>query len=420
MINGLDSFLQNPDVSIYQIQEYLLAHKEEVFQLNSVCGQFKNIYKISDKYAVACINKLQGADIFKKEIALLAHLSAIGLPVIQYHGELFEIEEGHFAHIIDWINEATLLDSKDGDSTNSKLLALFLGVTIPSGEGWVLQKYKIESDIRAVLDNDAFTLEDLKEKAKKLHSALVEIQSKLTKNNFAICDLQLLVTPTCEVWLIDPQDIAKEDNLIPNKPTYTSFIDSAEQDNLDYKRQLSDGKLLLGKSIAWCKEVMLMQTQEQLLEFILKRPQVMPSAPGGSLFKQMMLTRPAIELSQVMQGQSASRSKTQSKPRSSLRRHMPVVFTQIQEPSTEDQLLEKLESMSDLSPAFEKENLPENHNAYIQDSLAAKGSSFQSILPQLDLHHAKMLRQQLHPDHNLSPKEPASMQMSPTGNLKNA
>ncbi len=293
------------------VQTFLETHLDKFVNLPGVCGSFKTVKQISDTLAVACIKQNNATQMFADERKLLDLLREVGLPTIKYYGDIFTLNQEK-AVLLDWISHATLLDSKDSDTSSSKLFALTLGINIPTGEGWVFYKDGIEKEIQLKLEtgDDAFAL--FKQVVQKLSSAFNAIKLCLDENQLLINDLQMMVTKEGKVWIIDPQDVVKSRLIDVNRYSYTSLLDLSEQDNPDFIKKLYDSKNLLSNCVNWCEKVALMRTPQELIDFITKGIEPLSSPRAGNLLahvKQKLSPRGVNEKEISPRGQARSRRK---------------------------------------------------------------------------------------------------------------
>ncbi|MGE3318896.1 MAG: hypothetical protein AB7I18_06330 [Candidatus Berkiella sp.] len=292
MLIGINALLSNPPSpeTVSVLQQMLITHQQELAELHCVEGSLKKVYQLpAGNLALACFREKEstsalsrGKALLEKEKKLVAMLGDLGLPTVKIYGEPFEIK-GQFALLMDWVNDATLIDVKDQEAACQKLVATLLNVTIPSGEGWVLQKSSIEKKISDKFKEKDFSHEAVKAQAKKFQQQFAEITTILAQKGFMIADLQLLINAE-GVKIIDPIDIVMTIThpSAANSVEYQSLLDESRQTNTDFIKLLYDGKRMLQQCLTFCETLSGLSTkaelEQQMLAFLKPKEAQSPRA----------------------------------------------------------------------------------------------------------------------------------------------
>ncbi len=257
---------QNP-LPVDEIKLMLQTHQQQLFNLKSVSGSFKTIYPLNQEYAVA---STKASTMLGKEKKLLQKLEDVGLPAIKIYSDVFELPQDYQAVLLQWISDATLIDVKDFESAQRKLMIAALGIDLPvSGEAWVLYKDMIEQRVNKMFANNAELFIHVQQFAKTLHQALLDIINKLESNALRIADLQLLVTKEGAVSIIDPIDVVKIKSSIVNSNVYLSLLDESVQNGPDFVQQLIMGQDMLNNCLQWCSEIARLSSNVDMLLYFL-------------------------------------------------------------------------------------------------------------------------------------------------------
>lgn len=288
----------NLEEKIKLIQQDIISGKLDLADMKWVAGSFKQVCQLEDDVVLglACIREkvISAERALIKEAFLLDFMRSINLPAVQFYSAPFRTATGQYAVILDWISDAVLVDVKDFESAQNKLFSIAFGVTIPNGEGWVLQRSKIETEVREKLMNDGIALSQAKLFAESLHEKLINILSCSEKEKIMISDLQLMITQQGEVSIIDPVDVVRVENIdsgSSNNWQYRSIYDDVLLDNVDFIKQLHDAKNMLKKCIAWCVSIMAVNSASELLEIALNMQsseRVVSHTKPTSLLKGLM------------------------------------------------------------------------------------------------------------------------------------
>lgn len=300
MLSGIDAALSVAKSDNYTaLQQLLKDHVSEWVTYPCVDGSFKKVYSLpGGNLALACFREkdnqtalTNGKELLTKEKQLLDFLQSIGLQTVNIHGEPFEINN-QYAILMSWISDAHFIDVKDQEASIRKLISFLIGVAIPSGEGWVLRKNSIEAEISDKLAMQDFPLDQVKERAEKLHTDFRRIQEILAEHHYLIADLQLLIN-NHGVFIIDPIDVVSMKAHNSNLFEYRSVLDQSVQSNGEFVKLLYDGKRMLEQSIAFCHDVMSVVSQDELAQKILTILQakelMSPRAPQSSLQKMLLI-----------------------------------------------------------------------------------------------------------------------------------
>jgi hypothetical protein len=274
------------------IQQMVLANLDSYMGIKAIAGSFKKVFPVDASYAVACVHNRTPQVLLQQEGHLLTILRTIEIPANQFYGKVFPMSDTHHGVVMDWLPNTILIDSKDMDSRFSQIIAHFLGIDVPKGEGWVLQKGVIEAQMRHNLKENPNSFTELKKSAFRFSEALKDILAKLDKHQYMIADLQLLVNNHGAVWFIDPFDVVKVKDKGPNKKKYTSLKDKTVQTDTDFIRQLHDGQQLLRKCIEWCDLIKMAASEKALLEMVFKSPEMVISPRSGLLRQVLAKTSP--------------------------------------------------------------------------------------------------------------------------------
>lgn len=253
------------------LEALLTLDQAELSQYHCVDGSLKRVYQLPvGNLALACFRQKgdqtsieSGKALLVKEKKLLLLLKESGLPTANVYGEPFELN-GQYAFVMDWISEANLIDVKDQEAASRKLVASFLNITIPSGEGWVLQKNSIEKKIIEQIRADDFSVANVRIQALKLQQQFVQIITILNEKGYLIADLQLLVNRQ-GVRIIDPIDVVKmvASPNISNMMEYRSVFDESKQSHPDFVKLLYDGKRLLQQCLTCCEMMASLTSKEE-------------------------------------------------------------------------------------------------------------------------------------------------------------
>ncbi|MBS0289126.1 MAG: hypothetical protein JSS07_03685 [Proteobacteria bacterium] len=258
--------------NITTLQEQIQNGEININHLKPICGSFKMVAHLTENMALAWNRESSGnaLDMFQKENKLLSFLNNINLPAMQVYSNPFKIPNEKYGALVEWIPNSTLFDVKDSPNVHNKLTALVTGVVIPTHEGWVLQKEKIEATIKQKILADKELFANAKIFAKKLLNEFSNIQNILIAKRCLIADLQILVTPSGIVKIIDPIDVVTvKDTDIPNQFEYLSILDNSNQQNRDFIKLLHDGKTMINQVVTWCTTVSNMASQADWIKFLL-------------------------------------------------------------------------------------------------------------------------------------------------------
>src|SRR5689334_12685747 len=194
MLNGIFQLLSQQPLPVDEIKNALQTYDLSLDNLQSVSGSFKTVYALSHDIALASVKAIN-KEMLSKEKVLLAKLAEIGLPAITYYSDVFECQGNRQAVLLQWIPDAILIDVKDFEAAQRKLMLAALGIDLPvSGEAWVLHKNETEKSIRQLFSNNPKLFMQVVKFAQLLHPSLLHIINILENNALAIADLQLLVT----------------------------------------------------------------------------------------------------------------------------------------------------------------------------------------------------------------------------------
>lgn len=302
MLSGFDAALAAAKSDNYTtVQQLLKEHASELATYPCVDGSFKKVYSLpGGSLALACFREKDnqsalnnGKELLTKEKQLLDFLKSMGLQTVNIHGEPFEINN-QYAILMSWISDAHFIDVKDQEASIRKLISVLIGVSIPSGEGWVLRKNMIEAEISEKLADSNFSLDRVKARTETLHTDLMRIQEKLLENRCLIADLQLLIN-NHGVFIIDPIDVVTM-TPIPNSTNmfeYRSILDQSVQNNSDFVKLLYDGRRMMEQCIAFCREIMTMSSKEdfekKIFMVLQAKELISPRSAQSSLQKMLLI-----------------------------------------------------------------------------------------------------------------------------------
>lgn len=373
---------ENLAEKIELIQQKVISGVLDFADMQWVAGSFKQVCQLEEEMAfgIACIREKTklAKQALIKESSLLNFMRSVELPAIQFHSKPFKITTGQYAVILDWISDAVLIDVKDFESAQNKLFSIAFGVTIPNGEGWVLKKNKIEAEVKAKLMNDESAFRQAKLFSERLHSKLLNILNCYEIEKIMISDLQLMITQEGDVSIIDPVDVVRVEKIESgslNNCQYRSIYDGVILDNIDFIKQLHDGKNMLKRCIAWCASIMAANSASELLEIVLNMQafeRVVSHSKPTSLLKGLMGRNILEKKNKEMRSQSSLHQSYSSAP-------MAVIPSRLSEgskPFAELNISQMSESIIvDLSP-------PSNHIVpLIFSSLSVDNGSDQENQP---------------------------------------
>lgn len=329
--SDLVKFSASSSPEISQLQTYLQENSAVLGSYPSVDGSLKRVYALpGGRLALACFREtgtekllLNGKALLKREKALLAYLQDLGLPTVSIHGEPFAIND-QYALLMAWIDDANFIDVKDQESAARKLIAAILGMHIPAGEGWVLQKNALESKISETIVGADFSLEKFTQRAAKILVEFNHIMKTLEQTDHLINDLQLLVNQQ-GVYIIDPMDVVKKNPRAnnPNMCDYHSVLDDSKQEHPDFIKVLYDGKRMLQQCVNYCESLANVESKEACAKLVLNllTPREMISPRGSSLHQSLlqkqMGARPMVLSSFAVSSRKSSSSSSQTKKRPS-------------------------------------------------------------------------------------------------------
>lgn len=262
--------LQQKPLPVDEIKSILRVHHQQLFSLASISGSFKTIYALNREFAVATTKGSTSRQMLSKEKKLLEILEEANLPVVKLYSDVFELQQDYEAVLLQWIPDAILIDVKDFESAQRKLMIAALGIDLPvSGEAWVLYKNIIELRIKQMFANSSELYVQVQEFAKNLHRVLLDIINNLESNALRIADLQLLVTKEGEVSIIDPIDVVKIKSSMVNSNVYLSLLDESIQDDPGFVQQLMMGQDMLNNCLRWCSEIMKLSSNIDMLQYFI-------------------------------------------------------------------------------------------------------------------------------------------------------
>jgi len=230
-------------------------------------GNFKRVYRLTDKVAIASsIHKTDSAQKpFEEECVRLKTLAAMGLPALPVYSDVFDID-GRPAFLVEAIPDHTFIDGKDPKTNISTVLpSMLLNVKIPATEAWFRYKDKIISEVKQKL-SDPKALSDAQKKAGILLQQLDGIVKTLEANDAIIVDLQLVVDPSGKITIIDPLDIVRQGKQLGE---FTTLDGKPIEKNDSFTQSLNNTYGMLKDMRAFCRNIMASQEPQKQLSSLL-------------------------------------------------------------------------------------------------------------------------------------------------------
>ncbi len=205
-------------------------------------GQFKQIMPLSDPSKAVAVVRASGGEQAKHDLEheakLLNILRENGFPALQTFDGVFEVAKGKYGLVMEYVQNANLIDSKAPDMMKVLLPALMMGVAIDTGkEAWAMQVPTITQKVMSSLKQK--NPEQLKAFAENLGNQIKQLMQTMKEKSLVIADLQMLIDAKGKITIIDPLDVLRVverkppekgldfvDVVNPNKPNTKQFINS--------------------------------------------------------------------------------------------------------------------------------------------------------------------------------------------------
>lgn len=205
-------------------------------------GQFKQIMPLSDPSKAVAVVRASGGEQAKHDLEheakLLNILRENGFPALQTFDGVFEVAKGKYGLVMEYVQNANLIDSKAPDMMKVLLPALMMGVAIDTGkEAWAMQVPTITQKVMSSLKQK--NPEELKAFAENLGNQIKQLMQTMKEKSLVVADLQMLIDASGKITIIDPLDVLRVvekkppekgfdfvDVVNPNKPNTKQFINS--------------------------------------------------------------------------------------------------------------------------------------------------------------------------------------------------
>jgi hypothetical protein len=187
----------------------------------------------------------QGKEQLKQEFENLKLLRANGFPALKTYGNIFKNNQGEDAMIIDWIDNATMIEAKSSENLKYVLSSFLIG--LPAESGKESQVASIRSNLNSLLNRFERTNLDfdaIKKRATKLQYQVDALIRQIESKKMVIADLQLLIAPTGELTIIDPLDV-----LLLRPKQHASLQSPLLRDRYDFHESGPEGKLITGNTV---------------------------------------------------------------------------------------------------------------------------------------------------------------------------
>lgn len=257
------------DEDIKKIQEIVKQHYHDILSGNMVLGRFKKIIPILQRYAIA-VAEPQGLAASNKatlenEQQRLKELRKHGFPVIETYGNVFEVQPGQYAMIMDWIPNACLIDVKKPLEVAYALPGLLLGYKVDMSK----EATKNTSFYKAsfYLDLQKARFEKLSERAQLLKEQFAVLLNRFMETNLFVDNLQILVGVNGQCTIIDPRNLVKPAPNAPDK--YVDALDNERKLPDGCDQSVSDSLSMLENCIRWFDDVTQAKSLEDISDHII-------------------------------------------------------------------------------------------------------------------------------------------------------
>lgn len=281
---------------------------------DAAVGQFKAAIPLPDdgKVGVVVMSRSSSAydaakSMMDDEMAYLKFLESsnfTGVEPLRTYGEIFKVSDAgkdYPAMLVDWIPNATLIDSKDPEAFTILLSGLVTNMKIPTQkEAWPMRMPEIMSKLSSLEQTDLQRAENI---SRQLLEKLSAFQSEMKEKQIKIADLQLMISvdenDNVKLTIIDPVAVLEKSE---NGEFYEDVRKRGVKadDNPDFKRFLSNTDTMLANMTAWCSKFNAADDKQKFLQSSFERPTqpvpVKPDVRSGPISQanvaQMLLGRP--------------------------------------------------------------------------------------------------------------------------------
>jgi hypothetical protein len=281
---------------------------------DAAVGQFKTAIPLPDdgKVGVVVMSRSSTAyttakSMLDDEMAYLKFLESsnfTGVEPLRTHGEVFKISDSgkdYPAMLVDWIPNATLVDSKDPEAFTILLSGLVTNMKIPTQkEAWPMRMPEIMAQLSSLEQPDFQRAESI---SRQLLEKLSAFQAEMKEKQIKVADLQLMVSvdenDNVKLTIIDPVAVLEKSE---NGEFYEDVRKRGVKadDNPDFKKFLSNTDTMLANMTAWCSKFNAADDKQKFLQSSFERPTqpvpVKPDVRSGPISQanvaQMLLGRP--------------------------------------------------------------------------------------------------------------------------------
>ncbi|MGD9592564.1 MAG: hypothetical protein AB7V32_08600 [Candidatus Berkiella sp.] len=238
----------------------------------------------------------------EKEFACLSYLKNQGYAVVPVIGSPFVVQSKHeqerYGMLMPYI-EGVFIEAKTPTPLNLLILSGLLGIGVSPKENWIAQNLQaLEQSIRTKLQN--CNMELLREKAIKLGGEFKRILDKVNNSDEMIVDLQMIITQSGELTIIDPMDVVDLKN-------YQSYVEiSPTIPSKELPRFLTQTKNWLAQANLFCQIIAKATYAQELLPFV--------SLHSGPLVFSQTDPKQKSRLAQLKSGKTSPRSSPLQAP----------------------------------------------------------------------------------------------------------